>query len=345
MVALMGTMLLAATGLGVDTAHVVYDNGRVQHGADAGALAIALDCARHKTTCSKAGGDAIADTMVDENAGSGSGSIVGGALAPSDGQVTTHVSKSVNTNFFGAFGINNKTVDANATAKWSKHATAGDVIPFAVSLCEYNKNSLNTPTTIATDTNDVIASQIVTSNGTTLTAAHNAMTSKGLLTSCSVPSGVDLSGSGGTVKMLPGGLWMSTNGSSTNNGQLIPTAVLDTLASVDGWNVNQQDKFSQFLHPGTTILIAVYAPSTEYAWGGLRKDGTKAAWKGTVDLKILGYAPFQVSGWCFGTKCYGASSGASKIAGKFTSSAEPFDHFTYGEGGAEFGALKVELTN
>jgi hypothetical protein len=226
---------------------------------------------------------------------------------------------------------------------WSKHATAGDVIPFAVSLCEYAKNALNTPTTIRTDVNDVMANSIVTRNNQPLTSAYANMAP--FLQTCNVPSGVNLVGSPSTVTMLPGGLWMSAQGSATNSGHLIPTAVLDSLESVDGWNVNQQDKFSTFLGQGKTMLVAVYAPTGNYAHGGLRTIGSNAAWKGTVDLEIIGYAPFEVSGWCFGsTKCYGLATSPNRIAGKFTATAAPMDSFDYGTEGGDFGALAVELT-
>jgi len=344
MVAMMATLLLAATGLGVDTAHVVYDNTRVQHSADAAALAIAADCAQKLPTCNKLGATGTADDFADENSGGDTGSITAGSLAPADGTVTADVAKRVTTNFFNAFGIDHKNVDAQATATWDNYPISGPVLPFAVSLCQYGKVPIDTPTLLRTDVNDVIADHIVTNNNTPLTTAHSNMVPY-LEPPCPVPGDVTLNGNPSTVSMLPGGLWMSKGGSSTNNGFLIPTEILETLVSVDGWNVNQQNKFIKYIAPGKTMLFAIYAPTSNYDHGGLMANGTDAVWKGTVDMKIIGYAPFVISGWCLSSgSCGGVPPASVGFAGKFISTVHKDPEFEYDTGGANFGAYNVKLT-
>lgn len=340
MVALMFTCLIAAAGVGIESSSLAFHRSRVQHSADAGARAVAYDCVMDKP-CDPTSAAGTASYFATKNSAGGSVGIPGG-VSKAAGKVTVTVGKTIDTHFFSALGINSKNVVARATAIWSKHAVSGPVIPFAVSLCEYSQNEFNTPTSISTATNDLLADTIVKKNDTPLTTAYAAMAPH--LTTCSVPEGVTLTGSPGSVSMLPGGIWMSAQGSSTNNGHLIPTAILDSLESVDGWNVNQQEKFSKYLVPGEVMLIAVYAPTDNYAHAGLRTDGSNAAWKGTVNLDIIGYAPFIVSGWCFGTSsCGGANPGANRIAGKFVGTAAPVADFEYDDDGANFGAVKIEL--
>lgn len=344
-VALAFTTLMAAAGLGIDTASLVFERSRAQHSADAGAVAIAYDCVAAKSTCSDLpgadGAVGTADYYAAQNSAGGTATVPAG-VSPGAGSVLVRINKTVPTNFFRIFGIASKEVSAQSRASWATHPIAGDVLPWAVSLCEYAKLPIGTATVI----NTVVEKDFGAAMQGPLTTVYPALAP--YLQTCAVPNGLELSGNPSTVTMLPGGLWMSDNGSGTNNGKLIPTKILDTLKAGANFNMNQRGKFAGNLAPGKTILIAVYAPTANYQHGGLHVNGTST--NGDVDLKLVGYAPFIVSGWCLDanngkpTACGGAAPSTAGIAGEFTSTTQPVAGFEYGTAGGSFGAAEVKLT-
>lgn len=337
--AVMAVMLLAATGLGVDTGNLALQDSRVQHSADAAAFAIAYDCiAKDEAKCSSGGGAATASYFATENAAGGSGSIVG-ALSTASTQVKVSVTKPVSTYFMNVVGIGSRTADNTATAQWSKHVTGGNVIPFGISLCEYI-NAGAGQTFIRTDVEEKVIDQALKPSN--LTSAVYPKLSPNMVTNCAVPEGSSLPGNPAIVNMLKGGLWLSDNGSSTNNGKLIETHILDTLNGGHDFQMNQPGKFEKYFAVDQTMLMAIYAPNSNYTHGGLKTTGSGATEKtdGEISLRLIGYAPFKPTAWCLGSGC-----GSQGFSGKFIGTALDLEEAeaTYGTTGANFGAVKVEL--
>lgn len=319
MVALMSTMLLAATGLGVDTAHVVYDDTRVQHSADAAALAIAADCARNPLACTNTKATGTANEFAEDNSDGGTGSITAG---PSNGSVSVAVAKSVPTKFFGAFGIESKNVDAQATASWDNEPIGGTVLPFAMSLCEYTKHAVDTPAEIRTDLNDLVK----TAKTYAAVSSH--------VTSCSVPADVTtLPGSPSSVSMLEGGLWMSMNGNNVCDGKVDSDYSKQYEATAK--NETCVKKYEDDLVPNTVVFFPIYAPSANYPYAGISDSGSGDS----IAVQIVGYAPFRVSGSCLENSC-----NRPGIFGEFIRSAQKPPEMEYGTGAGNFGAVTVKLT-
>lgn len=354
LVALSFTAMLAAAGLGIDSASLVFQRSRVQHSADAAAIAIAIDCVASKSTCSNATGPAgakgTADYYATQNAETDGTASVPGGVSPGAGTVQVKVDKSVPTNFFRAFGIESKTVSAQSRVSWANHPTGGPVIPFAISLCEYKRVALGTPTFIRTDIEAKVLAPVA--GKLTESVAYPAL-DPNMLKDCAVPTGVSLPGSPNVVTTLRGGLWLSDNGSSTNNGNLISTTTLDLLNGGYNFEMNQPEKFKTHFAVGQTMLMAIYAPTINYPHAGLKTSGSGATetTSGEIRLQLIGYAPFIPTGWCLGDKqgnlggCGGAAPSTTGIAGKFTSTTRPIAGFNYGSAGGGFGASLVKLTD
>ena len=359
-IAMSMVMLLGAVGLGVDTGSLRYEKSKFQHAADASALGIGNDCAINKPEC--ASYQLTANTLTTDNSSASNPGVSPSPVQQSSGIVTVTVDKMVPTYFFKAFGISSKEVKAVATVKWTKNPIKGPVLPFAVSMCDYAKTPVNTPTVIRADLNGEAKAEIVKTGNTTDTKAYAQLDpylmkdSAGNTAPCNVPSDVTLPGSPSSVTMLQGGLWLSDAGNSISNGKLLSTQILQSLESVTGY-FQGGHKYDAYLTPGMTLMMAVYAPTSNYQYAGLRVSGGKADHPASFDMRLVGYTPFVLSGWCFqqgkGNACAtsgGAVPSRPGFAGKFVASSiqppklNPDDSdFEYGDAGSDFRAVKVEL--
>lgn len=346
-VAIMATVLVAAAGLGIDGGSLAYQRAKVQNSADAGALLIGYECVKKTANCSSgtAPGYAAANTT-HPNSETSSTTVPGGVSLAST-SVTVEVTKTVATRFFGLLGTDSKNVTGRATAKWSDHPTAAPVLPFAVSMCNFANAGLNTETLIRADINDASKDTIVRNGNTTADEAYANM-QPFLAPECTPPEGVTLPGSPTRVKMLTGGLWMSQNGNAVCNGSLLPTTILESLEIVKAYNEVCSSKYADYLSPGKLLTVAIYAPTSNYENAGIRISGGKAVHPAEFDMRLVGYAPFIVSGWCLGKgakSCGGASPGATGFMGKFIRSAQNNPDFDYGTDGVSFGAYQVKLSD
>ena len=339
--------LIAAAGLGIDTASLTYQRSRIQHGADAGAIAIAYDCVLRKP-CDAATANTTATFMANQNLDSDGGTTsIPGGVSLAAGTVLVHIDKTIPTKFFSVLGTSSKPVSSQARATWTGHPVSGPVIPFAISLCEYKKVPIGTSTFLRADVEEGILNGITPGQTSSVYPALAPY----MAPACTVPSGVTLPGNPSSITMLSGGLWLSDNGSSTNNGQLIPTAVLDTLNGGADFQMNNPSKFSPLLVPGKTAMMAIYAPTLNYSHAGLHTNAAGTTTDGSVGLEIIGYAPFVVTGCRLDNKpqqaglCGGAPDPSSiGITGKFTNTVVKDPSFVYGNGGGDFGAYDVKLT-
>ena len=349
-IAMSMVMLLGAVGLGVDTGSLRYQRSKVQHSADASALAIAYDCAANKQpACSNY--QATAVDLTNANSAGASPAVTLGL-----DNVRVKVDNTVPMHFFKAFGITSKLVSGSAKVVWTGRPTSGPVIPFAVSLCEYLSKPIQTATLLRTDLNDVTKNEIPKKNTDPLTKVYTIQLPPYLTASgpCTVPADAraKVPGLPATVTMLEGGLWLSDAGNSTSNGKLLSTTILESLTSVTGY-VQSGWKFADYLGSGKTLLMAIYAPTgPDYLHAGFHvMDDGSPSFPGYYDMKIVGYAPFVVSGWCMTVSksgvlsdCGGTPPSSVGIAGKFVTEFSKDPAFTYGNNGTDFGAYDVHLS-
>lgn len=344
---IMAVCLIAATGLGVDTTNLALQSSRVQHSADAAAFAIAYDCvAQDAAKCSPSGGASTATYFATENSSGGSGSVVGG-LSIASTQVTVSVVKPVSTYFMNVVGIGSRDADNPATAQWTKHVISGKVLPYAVSLCEYTAAraaGTGAQVFLRSDVNE----HIKDTKKNDLESSLNPD-----LNSCTKPADVG-NGIPSAVSTLVGGLWISANGSNNVCNGTIDLALYQQPDDVVGKNEGCTKKYDSDVAPkGSVLLLAVYAPSTNYRYGGVRSTGSVGTGDGKIadtpahfGIQVVGFAPFKVAGWCLGQplSCGGDSTGGREgLLGSFIGSAHEFEDAEYGTGGANFGAVKVEL--
>ena len=144
-VALVGLIGMAA--FVIDIGAVFEERRDLQNGADAAALALAMDCAGNGV-CSAAAAQPEAENMANLNANDGRATVdasdIDFDLVNGTVTVTTHTYDTVdgdgeiNHTLAPVLGSNSKAVSAEATAAW--FALSGDVstIPITFGLCEFN---------------------------------------------------------------------------------------------------------------------------------------------------------------------------------------------------------------
>jgi Flp pilus assembly protein TadG len=344
-VAIVLGCLLAAAGIGIDTTSMAFQRSRVQHGTDAGALAVAQSCKAGACDASLAG------QFLSKNA-SGGGADTGPGVSITSTTVTVGSSKAVETSFFGLLGVGSKSVSASSTASWNTSPTSGDVLPFLVSLCEYTKVNVNDATFIDTNSNDDIKDYKQNDQQKRLSDDGNLTSGCG-----TIPTGVSVPGLSGSTRMVIGGLWKSSNGkcdASANNGKShlsIGDAVGDF--QLCGANTQQTDKYGgtsgtdKFV-PGKVTLFALYAPTKNFAFGGVKtkNDGTTPTTEfadnaPSFNFKVVGFAPFKVTGFRLGTagnSCLGSCpNGKIGIWGSFVNDIS--EDADYEVGGPNIGSV------
>ncbi|MGD8200774.1 TadE/TadG family type IV pilus assembly protein [Ornithinimicrobium sp. W1679] len=132
MFGLLLVMLLGFIGMGVDVASAYAKSQEVQNGADAGALAVAAQCAT--TGC--AGDDALADEMAESNIRQGI-DVTTDVSYPEANQVTV-VAETDHANYFlGLFGQQTFRVGEQATAEWSSPQSGPSMLPLVISACDF----------------------------------------------------------------------------------------------------------------------------------------------------------------------------------------------------------------
>jgi len=344
-VAAMIVCLLAAAGIGIDTSTMAYQRSRVQHGADAGALAVAQSCKAGACNAS------LATSYLNSNA-NGGGSDNAPSVSIGSTSVTVTNTKNASTIFFGLLGIGSKAVRATSTASWNTSPTSGNVLPFLVSLCEYTKAAVNVPTFIDTNSNDEIQKYKAKDEQKILQTDNNLTSGCG-----TIPTGVSITGLSSSTNMVIGGMWKTTNGGcngSVNNGKS-QLEIGNSQADFElcGLNSQQTDKYAatsgadKFV-VGQVTLFAIYAPTRNFSFGGAqtKANGTAptsefAANAPAFDFRIVGFAPFKITGTRLGTSsngCLGSCvAGKVGIWGSFVNDIHP--DADYEVGGPNIGSV------
>ncbi len=371
-VGILMTCLVGSVGLGVDSGNLALQRGKVQNSADAAALAIAQDCSKGLASCSTAGAASTASFYVTQNAGGGTATIPNG-VSTSGSTFKVNVSKTVPTRFFSIFGSSSKVVKASATASFTGHPVSGSpMLPMGVPYCMWKANQApaTTPLLLRSDLISVVFNVIVQGGvlGRLLTTLLGDLLN--VTESCTSPTGINL-------KMLRGPIWLSglegtVNGIFNWNSSVcnLKTGLLDgflgstTSAVIPSNCIN---KLGTSIKKNQVILVPIYVPSSNVLGLGLELDGcvlgicTSVKVPPRLGIKVLGFAPFKITGWNFSGNsnpdasappCYSlnllthpsASVGCNGIQGYFTKTMVKDPEFVYSLTGADFGASAVALS-
>ena len=146
-VALLMVPLLGCAAIAVDVAALYADREQLQTAADAGAVAVALDCAGG--ACGNT--VATATTALTANAGSAEdATLTTPTVSVSGNTVTVTVSANQAHWFAPVLGVDSTRVTASATATWKPTTTAVAQLPLAISYCEYQEQISRYPLTSTT---------------------------------------------------------------------------------------------------------------------------------------------------------------------------------------------------
>jgi len=210
LVALLMVPLLACTALVVDIGAAYVERRQLQNAADAGALAIAQDCAAARAACNTM--STTATSTATANAGA-SASAVPVRVGTT---VTVTATATVNYLFAPVIGVSSKSVSAKSTATWGAPVSGTSVLPITFSWCAFKAQTgggVPTPTTTSL--------RFSKSDGTT----------------CTGPSGNVVPGGFGWLKLVTGtncvvtssilGILMSDPGSSSPCSDTFFTAQLN----------------------------------------------------------------------------------------------------------------------
>jgi len=210
LVALLMVPLLACTALVVDIGAAYVERQQLQNAADAGALAIAQDCAAARAACNTM--SATATSMATANAGS-SASAVAVRVGTT---VTVTASATVNYLFAPVIGVFSTSVSAKSTAAWGAPVSGTSVLPITFSWCAFKAQ---------------------TGGGVPTPTATSLRFSKSDGTTCTGPSGNVVPGGFGWLKPVTGtncvvtssisGILMSDPGSSSPCSDTFFTAQLN----------------------------------------------------------------------------------------------------------------------
>ncbi len=277
-VALLLTAMLGMGALVVDVGALYQEKRELQNGSDAGALAIAEDCA---------GGECgafndTATSLADPNAEDDATTVDDVTIDMAAQTVTVDTSTSdpgggsvIAYKFAQVLGLTGDTVHASATAQWS-HVISAPAVPLTISQCEWTANGGSDPSV-----------KPVTPPSGTITLTFHSGNDTNTCNVGSGSSGSDLAGGFGWVDSTDdcvadytvddGGVWVSSKTGNTPTG-----------TGCDP---------SHFAL-GSTILVPVFdgAPSGSGTKGGFH---------------LIGYAALEISGvhlsnsknWSYGEPC------------------------------------------
>lgn len=130
--ALLMVALMGFAAISVDVANMWSDKRQLQNGADAGALAIALDCAGGSCGAASTTADELAVQNKEDDVAAG----VVVNLSTAAGTVTVETSGTTQHWFAPVIGTDATAIRARATATWGVAGSGTSSLPLTFSLCE-----------------------------------------------------------------------------------------------------------------------------------------------------------------------------------------------------------------
>jgi Flp pilus assembly protein TadG len=188
-VALTMTMLVGCAAIAVDVSSMYADRHQLQNGADAAALAVALDCARN--LCGDSAGTAAAAVRANTTAADAADATIGAPAVAQSGRTTTVTARATSNHFFApALGQASSVVTATSAATWIPTTRGRANFPLAISYCEYQgqiaRHPLSTTTTYRINATTQLGGSCNGPNGTTLSGY--AVTEPDTATGCRTTS-------------------------------------------------------------------------------------------------------------------------------------------------------------
>lgn len=371
--AIMLVGLVGAAGAGIDSSNVVFRQQQLQHGTDAGALAIAADCAMGRTECSPTGNKATATDLIRRN--SATATVSQPVIPTASKQVRVDAVDDVATPLWSLAGIRSRPVHASATASWGEHPLKGaPVLPLAVPYCQWLENQPGTSNTPILLRTDLVGKVMDTTN--TLPLVNRVLSTLlpsllNVTASCKEPDGQDIAQMRGPVWMT--GITEVLSGVLTFIPSNCNTYVDDVNVAVGGILSSAIEpsciaRLGSSIKAGDIILLPVYVPANNLLNLGLKTQACTVLLLTTtcvtvppkLGVKVIGYAPFQVSGWTFVGNAHAdpnaptctqplvtllgqVAIGCNGLTGRFVDTVQPQANFAYSPSGADFGADKVQL--
>lgn len=332
MVAVLLVAIFGMTALVIDIGSLFHERRQLQNGADAGALAIAEDCARGLPSCALSVVGGTAKTYADENAEDDVSKVDGVDLDLAAREVTVRLrtelpggANAIAHWFAPVIGISDSPVLADATAVWG-YIGGATTLPVTFSVCEFEQY-VDITTGAGFEEPDPTTGEYPSGRGHTILFHQGSSFSGSTTEDCTGTAGQDYAGGFG---------WLDSNDCSTST---------DDGAWTDGsTGVGTPDSKvgcdSTYLNDDVwknVVLIPVYDATNDL-------NGTNAQYH------IAGYAGFYVTGYRFsggpewtradypGTPCHPSDR---CITGYFTRwiSADAFDL-----DGSNYGTLGYKLT-
>jgi Flp pilus assembly protein TadG len=319
MVALLMVPLIGFAAISIDVAAMWAERQQLQTGADAGALALAQDCARG--SCADAAGTAQAMAAANLDDGNATSSV--SSIGADEVSVTT---SGVREHFFApVLGISSNTIVARSTASWGFPTGGTAQLPLTISWCDFRAQTgggpptSNAVVTIPMTEQPEPAVLPADSDPAALPTEPEAGALPEEAATCSGPRGEVPSGFG----------WLTTD-----SGCETSSSIATGAAASGGGSVSAGCSSAGFSElQGRTVLLPIF---NSYA-------GTDGAGR----YGVFGYAAFTLTGYHFagrfswGSPCSGSDS---CISGSFTRFADLSDDFDHDEGAPQLGAAVVSLT-
>ncbi|MCK6208948.1 pilus assembly protein [Georgenia sp. EYE_87] len=330
-VALLMIPLLGFGAIAIDVAALHADRQQLQLGADAGALAIAQDCA--VGSCA-ADPTAVAREFSDANKNDGDTREPVVTFQQSAGTVTVQTSSNREHWLAPALGFDASDVVASATAAWDV-AGGADTLPLIFSVCEIDKLVTAAGGTFTVDETTGHYQFENTSEIVRIYLDHPSSTGAPKDYSCT-PEGAD------SALKMPGGFSWITDGSDSGVCSVY-TSVGEPVSNNPG-NPGPSECTEEYLTSliGKTVALPVF----NFAEGG----GAPGVYT------VYGYVGFKVSGmWLMfqggqtvkvGTGISGCNNGNGQcIAGQFTDVGDLTGVPSSDPDAPDLGAKSVHLTD
>ena len=333
-VAISMVALLGFTALGVDGTALWSDQKQLQNGADAGALAIAQNCA--DGNCGNANTTANDYAVSNKFDGNASGMVTN--LNTSEQTVTVRDSSTRHLWFAPAIGIETAGVSAEATAHWGQK-TAGTFLPLIFSLCAFWAQS------------DKVDGVPVPGTSLTLHFKSVGATDPSLIDNTNVEATcaplISQDTNGAHNEVAGGFGWLDKNvttGATLSTSCSLPASVGDWLGSDPGLNVSTACD-NALSGSGSLVDRIVQLPIFDQC----KSDTGKCDGGNNSEYHVYGIASFKITSYCFDNKVNGQEGGGTvtqcpadrRISGEFLSYTTADS--TIGPPGPPMGAGQVSL--
>ncbi|MEO6606827.1 MAG: TadE/TadG family type IV pilus assembly protein [Aeromicrobium sp.] len=333
------TVLIAGLGLSIDVGNVAYQRNRAQNAADNAARQLAQSCARavaapagaDAAICTALQANAVTIAAKSFDGGNVTATKAAGATSP----VTVTVTKNIETKLLSAIGIASKPVAATATANaLGGRPTQGyPVLPLGVGYCTWKNNSGFAGTSTEASHKTALRTDTLQSVRNALMPATKSLAGVlelgGLFSALGTSDGDSCTDVDGTQLLnFRGAVWLTgenvlttalsglfnynTAGCTLQVGSDLNTFV----GGVEGTAFFPSACATRFgpgkqVAVGKTILLPIYKPqSTVQNKYGFKLSacvglGTKLGSISCLEVppkigvKVVGYAPFYVTGWTF----------------------------------------------